>query len=76
MSKKWKGRGRYEDAINKKNNSNVFCSGNDFNANGTGICKWRGETLVETANVQQDEVPEMMSESEVESEAEKVIECE
>lgn len=43
---------------------------------GQAFANEEGETLVETTNVQQDEAPEMMSESEVASEAEKVIECE
>ena len=43
---------------------------------GQAFANEEGETIVETTNVQQDEAPEMMSESEVASEAEKVIECE
>lgn len=62
--------------LTKKIIAMCFAVGMTLMPMGQAFANEEGETLVETANVQQDEVPEMMSESEVESEAEKVIECE
>ena len=62
--------------LTKKIIAMCFAVGMTLMPMGQAFANEEGETLVETTNVQQDEAPEMMSESEVASEAEKVIECE
>ena len=62
--------------LTKKIIAMCFAVGMTLMPMGQAFANEEGETIVETTNVQQDEAPEMMSESEVASEAEKVIECE
>lgn len=62
--------------LTKKIIAMCFAVGMALMPMGQAFANEEGENLVKTTNVQQDEAPEMMSESEVASEAEKVIECE